>query len=151
MHPAQSARVIRRGHHHNRMEPLLVAPVRENWTFILISGDIPRYAIYVIEAERFEFSNGSRGWPFIGNSAMHKFVFCACITRIHKYCYARPNPTMDEIGGFEGPSSVRIDSNDDVIRVLVGIVDDQGPSHYPQRCVSPCRYCQAGTERQQHQ
>ena len=112
--------------HHDRAEPVLVAPPGKNPAFIRGSNDSSRDLLDGLDAERHELSNGSYGYVLVGDPSADELAVHG-VRRIGKDCDSRGYTGLNEVGGFEHSGAVGITRHDDDVCWFDGVIDYESP------------------------
>ena len=117
----KAPRVIPPAHHQDRPEPVLVAPVGKNATFVFGSGHGARDLLDGRDTERRELSNASCGRVFVRDAPADELATHG-VPRAGENGNSRGDTTVNKVRRLQHPGATRIDRDDDDVGPFDGVV-----------------------------
>jgi hypothetical protein len=112
-HPAETSRVIGSRHHHDGAEPLMVAPLGKDPSFIFGSSHRSRDLLDGFDSQCPELSNGSGGLVFVGGPSAEELAVHHRVGRVGENCDPPSHPGLNKVSRFEHPGAVGTTRHDD--------------------------------------
>lgn len=141
--------MIRRGHHDDRAEAVLGAPVVKHSPLVLGSGDCSRDLLDSLDAKGPEQPDIPSGHVLVRHAPADELPVHG-VGRVREQGHPRGNPAVNQVCRFEQPGVGGINRHDDDICRLEGFVDDECPSSGPQDRCSNSRHGDRGASQQDH-
>jgi hypothetical protein len=127
---------------------VLCAPIGKHWTFILGPSYICWDPVEGFEAKRPEFSNGSCGGVFIGDSTAREVALHGGVWVDGENCDSSRHTATNKVGRFKHPGAVGVDRHDDDVSRFDALIHDEQPPSGSQNRSSNVGYAQADSAHQ---